>query len=428
MSNEFTRSRVGEGGSSLKDSAYQLKRCEIYHRNADEGSDAIDIRRLVGYVRIHESLFNPSLVFEIGIRDDYNFFEEFDLKGDEIISLQFQTKVLDLDPVLHEYEVHVTKINDYARGDSQVHAYTLIGMSAHAYNAPLVKSNLVCNGITTSFIHKLCRGIGVDLVQKPNLSERDTCSSRVHTVFGMKNPLQAALELLSVSYDEKETPYFLYQTLSNHVYLAPLSWINDREQNPVYRTLTYTDQLKSDPNTDLEYVERSSQIVKLSSNIGTSPIEQAKKGYGPTTLYEMNLNTKAKSRRRFDTSSFSSIGSSFGYYTPNVIYKYTQPDSNDNPETLPPLSVLKAKHEERLRAQIVAYDTYSHQFTVMGDMLFNPGRTIRLQFPKTLDPASNPTRGIFDEKLSKDYLIFQAVHTFREGKHTTEVVAKTNRI
>jgi|14_taG_2_1085336.scaffolds.fasta_scaffold02312_5 hypothetical protein len=424
MSNEFTRSHVGEGGSSLKDSAYQLKRCEIYRRDADEGGDVVDIRRLVGYVRIHESLFNPTLVFELGIRDDYNFLEEFNLKGDEIISLQFQTKVFDLDPVTHEYQMHVTKINDYARGDSQVHAYTLIGMSAHAYNAPLVKSNLVCNGITTSFIHKLCNGIGTDLVQKPDLV--DTCSSRAHTVFGMRNPLQAALELLSVSYDEKETPYFLYQTLSNHIYLAPLSWMNDREENPVYRTFTYTDQLKSDPNTDLEYVERSSQIVKLSSNIGTSPIEQAKKGYGPTTLYEMNLNTKAKSRRRINTSPTPIIGSSFGYYNPNVSYKFTQPDSNDNPETLPPLSVLKAKHEERLKAQIVAYDTYSHQFSVMGDMLLNPGRTVRLQFPKTLDPSVNPTRDIFDEKLSGDYLIFQAVHTFQEGKHTTDVIAKTN--
>ena len=443
MSNEFTRTYVDEDGNSLKESAYQLTKFAIFNRRDAIDAVGVDIRRLIGFVRIHESLFNPSLFFEIGIRDDYNFFEEFGLSGDEIILLEIETKALDLEPVTHRYEVHVTKINDYARGDSQVHAYTLIGVSKHAYYAPLTKANMVCQGTTTNSIKLLCNSLEVGVVEKPdpptfggtildNPEPDDfTCISQTRTVFGMKNPLKAALELLSVSVDAKLTPYFLYQTLSNNVYLAPLSWINDLRENPVYRTFTYTDQQKSNPNTALEYFERSSQIVNLSSNIGSSPIEQLVQGHGPRALYEMNLATK-KISPTFTTESVTWIANSINdvdmVLQPYVKYRFTMPDANDNESELPPLSVLKARHEDNLKAQIVAYDSMSHQFSVMGDMLLNPGRTIHLQFPKTLDPIKNDINpsDIYDEKLSKDYLVFQAVHTFQEGKHTTDITAKSN--
>ena len=444
MSNEFTRSFVGGDGKSLKDSAYQLTRCVIVPRDSEDGGP-VDIRRMIGFIRIHESLFNPSLFFEIGIRDDYNFFEEFGLSGNEIISLEFETKAYGLEKIAHEYEVHVTKINDYARGDSQVQAYTLIGVSSHAFNAPLMPTNMVCHGITTEFIRKLCNSLGLNIVQKPDevflggetvysIDPSTTCISKTHTVFGTKNPLQAALELLSVSFDEYNTPYFLYQTLSNVVYLAPLSWINDRKQNPVYRTFTYTDQVESDPSSELEYFERSSQITKLTSNLGASPVEQLVKGAGPRHLRELNLNTKEGSLPLSSIISSSmpgpvrSLAKLFGpLIKPYIKSRFTSPWANDDLDH-PPISVLKANHADDLSAQVVAYDSFSHQFSVMGDMLLNPGRTIKLEFPKTLDPVSNPTRDIYDNRLSQDYLIFQAVHTFQEGKHTTAVTAKTKEV
>ena len=432
MSNEFTRSFVGGDGKSLKDSAYQLTRCVIIPRDPlSAPADSVDISRMIGFIRIHESLFNPSLFFEFGIRDEYNFFEEFGLRGDEIISLEFETKAFSREKITHEYEVHVTKINDYARGDSQVHAYTLIGVSNHAFLAPLTKTNMVCSGLTTKSIELLCEHIGVKPVLKPDDAEAIT---KTHKVFGLKNPLKAALELLSVSVDQEGTPYFLYQTLSNNVYLAPLSWMNDPKENPIYRTFTYTDQLTgSGPNSELEYFERSSQIVKLSSNIGTSPAEQYVQGGGPRTLYDMNLNTQVQSW----TKNIATVGSGLmaaglmGAAGAYIKHRLTQPDANNSEIDLPPISVLKAHYEDHLKAQIAAYDSFSHQFTVMGDMLLNPGRTIHLQFPKALDPITNPkqeAQGRFDKRLSKDYLVFQAVHTFQEGKHTTDITAKTNDI
>ena len=437
MSNEFTRSYVGEGGNSLKDSTYQLVGCAILPRGATSKDAAVDITRMIGFIRIHESLFNPSLFFEIGIRDDYNFFEEFDLRGTEIIALEFETRALGLQKMTHKYEVHVTKINDYARGDSQVHAYTLIGVSNHAFLAPLTKTSMVCIGETTKNIRLLCDSIGMEVVRKPDNVEAIT---KTQIVFGMKNPLKAALELLSVSVDQKKTPYFLYQTLSNIVYLAPLSWMINKDENPVYRTLTYTDQQKSNPNSELEYFERSSQIVKLSSNIGASPAEQLVQGGGPRTLNELNLDTKVPKKVSSTGGSVLTTVMSLvpgppvipmlaGLVAPFVKHRYTQPNANDNPVEAPTLSMLKAQWEDHLKAEIISYDAMSHQFSIMGDMFLNPGRTVNLQFPKALDPATNPkqeAQGRFDKRLSKDYLIFQAVHTFQEGKHTTDITAKAS--
>ena len=426
MSNEFTRSHVGEGGNSLKDSAYQLTSCVILPRGATAKDAVVNITQMVGFIRIYESLFNPSLCFEIGIRDDYNFFEEFGLSGDEVIVLEFETKTYGQVRRTHEYEVHVTKIDDYARGDSQVHAYTLVGTSSHAFYAPFKKANMVCHGMTTDSIAELCNTIDITPVEYP---PGRTCITKTHKVFGMKNPLKAALELLSVSVDEHGTPYFLYQTLSNVVYLTPLSWINDRRQNPVYRTFTYTDHLTAPgPNSEFEHFERSSQIVKLTSNIGTSPVKQlVQGGRGSRVLYEMNLESKEISR---NTSLFEDpVRVIDPDFEPYVKHRYTQPAATNDPDH-PPISVLKARHADDISAHIAAYDSFSHQFTVMGDMLLNPGRTIHLQFPKALDPITNPKQlangEYFDKRLTKDYVIFQAVHTFQEGKHTTDITAKAN--
>ena len=145
-------------------------------------------------------------------------------------------------------------------------------------------------------------------------------------------------------------------------------------------------------------------------------------------MRELDLNTK-EPEERISAIQDTSLGFIPAGSKPFVKYRFTQPNSNDNVDSAPPLSVLKAQWQDHLHAQIISYDSMSHQFSIMGDMFLNPGRTVNLQFPKTLDPAANTkSLGIdrFDKRLSKDYLVFQAVHTFQEGKHTTDVTVKSN--
>ena len=62
-------------GNSTKSSAYEYVSIEITNV---EGITK-DIKGMVGFIKIHESLFSPSLVMEMGIRDEANFFEEFNI-------------------------------------------------------------------------------------------------------------------------------------------------------------------------------------------------------------------------------------------------------------------------------------------------------------------------------------------------------------
>ena len=86
------------------------------------------------------------------------------------------------------------------------------------------------------------------------------------------------------------------------------------------------------------------------------------------------------------------------------------------------------------RAYIANYDACSHSFKVMGDIFLNPGRTISLHFPKATDPliykgyTGKSDTEVYDLMLSGQYLIFSAVHTFKDGIHETELVAKTDSI
>ena len=83
MSNTTNKSVVDNKGNSITNSAYQLVQCVMENVSGQRR----DIRNMVAYTRIHESLFSPALVCEVGIRDETNFLEEFTSNQVIIINL-----------------------------------------------------------------------------------------------------------------------------------------------------------------------------------------------------------------------------------------------------------------------------------------------------------------------------------------------------
>lgn len=483
MSDKLNRSYVDEKGNSFNESSYELLECII--TNVD--GDSADIRNMVGFIKIHESLFAPSIVAEIGIRDEVNFLEEFSIIGNEKIKLSIKTKALGIENVI-EFSLRAQKYHDYARSanDNQTQAYVLVAISEYAYVAPL-KIITYSNEIPEShdkIIAKIFkRDLNTPLVVKGKMA------STYKGNLNLQNPIKACQKLVESAFDFNQTPYFLYQDLSSNVYLSPLSFINDREENKVYRTFNNDKQLRSDPDSKINYFERSSQILKISSNIGLSPSLQAKKGafasehryinlskkewytpsgqYGAGNRVKLNLeldikpeHTTAKQLPRVGTAPItgdteeplteasqarvqyhfvndsaqevSSVGmsaleafaatfeeSGFGlmFDTINEMIKESS------------MGQLSKLQKHRSEAYMANYDACSHKFEVMGDPLLNPGRTIQLLFPKSTSPEVLKNRNdIYDKVLSGDYLIFSTMHTFMDGTHTTEVVAKTDSI
>jgi|13_taG_2_1085334.scaffolds.fasta_scaffold03493_2 hypothetical protein len=500
MSDKLNRSYVDEKGNSFNESSYELLECIITNVNGDSS----DIRNMVGFIKIHESLFAPSIVAEIGIRDEVNFLEEFSIIGNEKIKLSIKTKALGIENVI-EFSLRAQKYHDYARSanDNQTQAYVLVAISEYAYVAPL-KIITYSNDLPElheKIIAKIFkRDLNTPIVVKGNMA------STYKGNLNLQNPIRACQKLVESAFDFNQTPYFLYQDLSSNVYLSPLSFINDREENKVYRTFNNDKQLRSDPNSKINYFERSSQILKISSNIGLSPSLQAKKGafasehryinlsrkewYAPSSQYqvpdpagpsrasamagigagnrvklnlELDINpehttskklprvgtapingdieeplsqaSQARVQYHFVNNSAQEV-SSVGMSALEGLAGMFQGSGFDllfdtvnefiKESSMGQLSKLQ-KH--RSEAYMANYDACSHKFEVMGDPLLNPGRTIQLLFPKSTSPEALKNRNdIYDKVLSGDYLIFSTMHTFMDGTHTTEVVAKTDSI
>jgi hypothetical protein len=448
MSDKFNRGFVDEKGNSIGNSAYQLTECVMENVNGQRR----DIRGMVGYTKIHESLFSPALVCEVGIRDESNFLEEFNITGNEILYIEIITKSFDVERTL-SYKFYVQEYNDYARNaeNSQVQAYTLVAVSEHAYIAPLKTISRTISGTNASIIERIMK----DDLNVSNFATFGKCGTQFDGNINISNPLRAAISVLDTAADINRTPYFLYQDLSGFVQLTSLSYINDRDENPIYKTFRNTNQLDTTPNTHANYLERSTQMLKVNSNIGLAPSLQAKKGAFASENRYVDIAKKNYRKHIFNASkvlkskhSTSKKDVAYGQSVKNkreseagsplnkipqanISYHYVNRSSYNGPKNM---NELAEEQSHISRAYISNYDACSHSFTVMGDVFLNPGRTIALHFPKATDPLiykeytgkSDTER--YDLMLSGQYLIFSCIHTFQDGVHNTEIVAKTDSI
>jgi len=451
MSNEFTRSYVDEKGNSLKTSSYRLDRCLITNV---EGLQK-DIRNFIAFMRIHESVFAPSLVLEMGIRDDANFLEEFGISGNEVIDLEIVVKALNVERELL-LRFFVTEYKDYARSekDTQVQAYVLTAVSEHAYIAPLKTISKKISGKSTEEIKTILR----DDLNLEYCVQNGECLSIFNGTINISNPLKAATEILKASFDSDNTPYFLYQDLSGQVNLNSLSYLTDLgpDNENVYKVFTNKSQIESTPGTEEEFFERSTQMGKLTSKIGLAPTYQAKKGVFASENRYIDLATKTYRKHTFDQSlqikSQHTTSKKIGAFDTQAIadkrkseeasplnripaasiqYHYVNRDAFDGPKNV---NEVLEEQEHISRSYISAYDACSHKFTVMGDTFLNPGRICTLLFPKATAPetyqeySGKSITDIYDTVLSGNYMIFSTVHNFIEGIYETDLVMKTDSL
>jgi len=488
---EPNRSYTGDKGQSSKQSSYKILQCIMVNSDGDEK----DIRNMVGYIRIHESIFSAALMCEIGIRDESNFLEEFNITGNELINLEIEINVLGVKRELN-YTFYVREYNDYARSaqNNQIQAYTLIAVSEHAYIAPLINYSGTAFGTTTSVLENIFKNeldtTGED--HKAAFITEGNCKTEYVGSHNLSNPLKESLKVLSTAADVNNTPYVLYQDLSTNINLVPLSYVTDREENPIYKTFV-NKQLLSTDDGDNEYLERSTQMLNITSNIGMAPSIRTADGgvatnntfidisnkqirrnaffadiainkdfttakalpsttYGVPTLQRVQTELRAKAKKNVTSAALNLIhpliGLANGLFSKEVPssdqYKFGQTrapaakdeyryiNSNNVEATTP--SQTREQHSNTSRAYLSNYDSCSHKFTVMGDTLLNPARTIQLKFPKATDPSvykkytGKSETNLYDHLLSGPYLIFETTHTFQEGKYETQMTVKTDAL
>jgi hypothetical protein len=82
--NNLSRTYADSNGNSTKATSYELLAVDI----TNSQGETRDIRNMVGFTKIHEGLLDDTLVLEMGVRDEVNFFEEFRISGNETVDLE----------------------------------------------------------------------------------------------------------------------------------------------------------------------------------------------------------------------------------------------------------------------------------------------------------------------------------------------------
>lgn len=443
--NNFTRSYGDSKGNSTKDSSFELLSVNITNNKGVTK----DIKSMVGFTKIHEGLLAPTLVLEMGIRDEVNFFEEFGISGNEYVDLEMNVTALGVTQVIN-LRFFIVTYEDFVKGkDQQVQVYTFTALSEFAYIAPLKTISRHVSGTATSIIERIFR----DDMNWPKIHITGNCQSAYDGIITIQNPLSAAEQILERAFDDNNTPFLCFQKLSGMVELTSLSYLTDQK---IYKEFIHKTELESNANTPEEFFERSTQMQDLKSKMSLAPTYQATDGIFASENRYIDIATKTYRNHIFDASKHlkaehttskklvfqdsatlvdkrrSETAASLNRIpgakiNVNVVNRYSYGGFEN-------LAELVEKNKHLSNAYLSSYDICTHSFTAMGDPLLNPGRLCKLLFPKATDPgvykefSDKSITETYDNVLSGNYMLFSTIHNFTEGKYTTELTFKTDSL
>ena len=422
--------------SSVTPDAVILEKVELVNHTGQ----VKDISDLVTEVIIQESIYMPALLFEMTVLDSVNFFEDFQLIGQEKIIIEFQKKplgddefqIFDFTFMLTEYPAFVKSMN------STVQTYIIRGTTPFAYMSKFKKISRQYREATSL---EIIRIINTDLEHDGGYLSLGEESSEHRGIFNVQEPLKAAEFLRKNTYDENGAPFFLYQTFDKKVRFVSYSHLIS-DKNEVYETYRNMKGFNSDVGEKNDYIQRAKRILKLNSNLNLSKMFQATDGAFASRNFSLDYSNKTFNQNIYnyysDTaqtrentlgkkpslSTQSGLGSQNDTLNllPDSHVEYLSVNS-DSYSGLKNYTGNLSKNIHRLNSYNTLFSTISHTIELAGDFYLNAGRKITLELPKSIDQeiynkwkggdVNNLTHT--DEHLSGDYIIVSVIHTFTVG-------------
>ena len=415
-------------GVALAPSGFTIKKCSM--TRYDGGAD-IDITPLVVKINLIESLYAPTIVAQISLKDAANFMEEFPVCGHERVHLI-------LERIEHDTEVEkrielkfiVTEYPLYGKqegGNANVQAYTLSAISEHAFLSSIKKISRQFNGQTDKEIIKI---LNEDLGHY-NIRQLGTVITAAKGVLPRMKPLEACEWFRSRSCDNPESPIFLYQTIDGVIHLVSYSELIKEKVHGVYRD---TRAFTQNPQSIEDYKERATRLLSVTSNLRFGRVFQSQSGAFASKMNYVDIATKTYGTKHYGyniekntltgnppfSSAFKISDKGLGEYY----------DAHSNKVSLNTLAygeqqntnVLRKDYEQKVRSFTESLETMTHDIKIYGDYEFHPGKVITLKFPKALDPAeaelsTEDDHPGEDKLLSGKYLVTSAQHTFENGEY-----------
>jgi len=432
--------------------------------------DKKDIRELVHFLRITESIELVGMILELGIRDESNFFELFEITGHEIIEVELEQKRFQdnkelATTITTTTEFHVTDYPEYAKlDDNQVQTYTVTGTTRALWLSPLKKISRAVN----SDIIDIIKTILVRDLQYPanRIIEVGESSARMRGILNWDTPLGHIHRLRAHLADGKFTPYFIHEVLTGTIQIHPMSLIAEEANNAldpkVYRT--YWDQRRSltdEPGTWQTQLWNLSRITSLNSSLGIAQIGNAMGGMFASEWNMIDPMQKTRYQHIFNYDMDSK--STFSGKKMKKADLITSIMKGKDAVNLQPLNELPKAHMRHmfqnelqdgggalareglnqiissngryLQSHKQALTAVTHDIDVPGDLALNPGKVINLRLPKSTDPkylkkyAGTPDWQEEDLALGGKFLIWGVVHNIkRSGEYTSSMTVRKDHI
>jgi len=415
--------------------------------------DVKRIENLVSSFKILETLYSPSLGLEMTLRDESNFFEEFQITGQEIIRIKLVQKLFQGERnakqnITTELEFFVTEYIDYIKGNkTQVQAYTFTGISKHAYISPLKR---ISRAMISSVDEEIRRIMEKDLLVDKFLIQGRPASS-FSGVINWTNPLPQAIDFANRIYDANQSPFFLFQKLNGTVYLSALSFFVNEQDNPVYRT--YRDQMSTfadTMDTAAAELDAYTRILQFNSDLELNRLFSANDGAYSSLYTYYDISTKTHESKSYDYVRDFRKENTLNQRL-NIIEDYLVPPlniewnkiqyANQNFRMMNRFSRGGVRNiQDNIKSNshfrkfyLKNFETCEHTLELNGDLLLNPGRVIELEITKSTDPSiykeytgKNYGRGL-DELFSGKYLVTSCEHKFENRGSSYKVSCTVNK-
>jgi hypothetical protein len=437
------------GGNSVTPSAYSIKRISLTNHKGE----TYDIQNIVLKTEITESIYSNTLVCKLEVRDENNLIQDFPIIGQEIFEVVFATQSETYDEEETVLKFYVTEYPAYTRAkNARVQVYSFSGISEHAYLSRFKKISRSVKGLTSEIIETILKG---DL-KTDRLIVEDEPITVFQGIINIQSPLSAIEWLRKKTYDDKQAPYYFYETLKGNLRLDSHTELVSQE--PYFDYINNSD-FDYDPETEEDFLQRKHRIIELSSELNMGKIFQAVDGAFASENFYLNVGNKTftsnvfkykKSKDENEDVDFQLNSNSIGKKS-SISNEFLIGD--DRIDSLPQAheeyistneyafdgkamnyNELKKNSMGVTRAYIENMETISHTLKLFGDFNLNAGVVIELKIPKAVDPElqrdllQNTQDGAFDEHLSGNYLITSAIHTFEKGKYYTSVKVKRDSL
>lgn len=431
--NNVSRNIDSGNNQSITPGAYKIKLVELFNHD----SEALEIQNVVTKITITESIYSNTLICKMNVRDTTNLIEEFPLIGQERVRIKFERRGKDGTDKEIDLEFYITEYPLYGRGrEKHVQVFSFTGISKHAYVSRYKKISRSVNGLTSDEISNIItKDLGWD-----NFILNNPPISRFKGTINTQTPLDAVEWLRKKTFDDKQSPYYLYQTLNGDINLSSHT---ELIQQDVYLDYYSSRDFNYRPNTEEDYIQRKHRILEITSDLKLGKIFQSIDGAYASENFYLDIGNKTFTSTEF---SYDLEGNSLGKKQPfssNFLIE-DEPINNkfqshheyistnafafgDNDKNY---NEMKKESGGITKSFVENLETITHDIKLFGDFDLNVGKVIDVTLPRAIEPAiqrdilNNSRNGYVDEHLSGKYLITSSIHTFENGEYFTQVKIK----